>query len=386
MSTIYIHWPFCLSKCYYCDFNSVAIEKRNCNAMRYLPLYKNVLNAFRKDFYKGESITSIYFGGGTPSLLPVEFVIQLLSYIQNTFNLSTDIEVTLEANPKTINRQKALGFRTAGINRLSIGVQSLIDTDLRMLGRIHSAYDALMCVYDMHSVFDNISIDLIYNRPGQKINDWEVELNNALELPIQHVSLYELIIENDTYMKRLINKGFLQAPSMDATFFEKTLKITKKHKFDMYEVSNFAKNSNYNSKLSNSITYSRHNLSYWNYEDYYGIGAGAHSRVHNTSGKKCAISQIDDINAWCKWANAPTFNTEELSNEDIYLERLLMGLRTKFGVDYSDFDMQTLRRHQFHKKVKFLQYNNYATNNDECLILTREGLQRMNLVLKYLTI
>lgn len=179
MSTIYIHWPFCLSKCYYCDFNSIKCSG-NINFKKWLYLYKKVLEKFKQDFYKSEDITSIYFGGGTPSLLPEWFVADLIEEINNSFNLMPGSEITLEANPKTVNKQSLLNFKKAGINRLSIGVQSIRNEDLKLLGRIHNSQDAKDCVFEAFDVFDNISIDMIYNRPRQNLTDWESELNEVL--------------------------------------------------------------------------------------------------------------------------------------------------------------------------------------------------------------
>ena len=343
--------------------------------MKYLQLYINVLTAFHKQFYKNEDITSIYFGGGTPSLLSVEFIEKILNFINANFNVVSNAEITLEANPKTININKAIGYKSVGINRLSIGVQSLIDVDLRTLGRVHNAHDALMCVYEMSSIFPNVSIDLIYNRPGQTLENWEQELSMALELPIKHISLYELIIEDNTYIKYLIDKGFLEQPSMSEEFLNKTIEITKIRGFEQYEVSNFAIDSTY---------YSRHNLSYWNYKDYYGVGAGAHSRVHNEFNQKCAISQCADINTWCEWAKEPIFEVEVLSDNDVYVERLLMGLRTKFGVNCNNFDVSILLEHDFERKIWYLKQNDYILNRGNYIILTYEGLLRLNSVLRYL--
>lgn len=343
--------------------------------MQYIPLYINVLKALVKEFYNGENITSIYFGGGTPSLLPIEFIDKILTFISSNFKLTSDIEITIEANPKTIDRNKAIGYKSVGINRLSIGVQSLIDADLRILGRIHNAYDAIMCVHDMSGIFSNISIDLIYNRPGQTLENWEEELKSALNLPIKHISLYELIVEDNTYIKYLIDNGFLAQPSKSEEFFNKTIEITNSSGFKQYEVSNFAVDSKY---------YGRHNLSYWNYEDYYGVGAGAHSRVHNEFKQKCAIPQYKSINTWCEWAKKPTFKVEVLSDDEMYTEQLLVGLRTKFGINCSNFNKNTLLKHAFERKVWYLEQNDYILKEGNRLILTHAGLLRLNAVLRYL--
>ncbi len=175
MSTIYVHWPFCLSKCHYCDFNSVACGK-NINFQEWYVLYKNVLLRFKEEFYKNEQITSVYFGGGTPSLLPSWFISDILNEINGNFNLDSNAEITLEANPKTLDKSKAIELKMAGVNRLSIGVQSIIDADLQILGRVHNAEEAKTCIFDLANVFDNLSIDMLYNRPGQSVCSWESEL------------------------------------------------------------------------------------------------------------------------------------------------------------------------------------------------------------------
>ena len=366
MSTIYIHWPYCISKCYYCDFNSIACTQQ-IDYKYYLKLYKNILRKFHFQFYKNEQITSIYFGGGTPSLLSVEFIENILEFINKNFKLAQDIEITLEANPKTIDKEKATKFKNSGINRLSIGMQSLDDASLKTLGRSHNAYDALTCVYDMSTIFSNISIDLIYNRPNQILQEWEIELQQALKLPIQHISMYELIIEENTYMKYLIDNGILQAPSDSSKFYEKTVQIAELNKFEQYEVSNYAKN-----KL-----YSKHNLSYWKYDDYYGVGPGSHSRVFQDN-HKIAIEQIANIKEWLIWAQNPTFKTEILSENDEFTERVIMGLRTKFGLNINNIPSNVMKR------VYTLVNTKNAIIKNNYLILTKLGLLRLNLIEKFL--
>ncbi|MBR1944621.1 MAG: radical SAM family heme chaperone HemW [Alphaproteobacteria bacterium] len=375
MSTIYIHWPYCLSKCYYCDFNSIAC-KSNIDYLEYCQLYKNVLNKFIKQFYNNEVITSIYLGGGTPSLVEPIFIDNLLNFIYKEFEISEAIEITIEANPKTIDKYKAKEFKLSGINRISIGVQSIIDEDLRILGRIHNSYDAIKCVYDMSDVFNNISIDMIYNRPGQKIDDWLIELNKVFKLPIQHISMYELIIENNTYIKYLIDNGFIKSPNPNSDFMEKTIQVAKNNGFEMYEISNYVKND---TKL-----YSRHNLSYWNYDRYYGVGAGAHSRVSDGN-NIYAIEQICNINDWMLWAKNPIFNLELLTQDDIYKEQLLMGLRTKFGVDINKLNKNMINKYKLFDKIKVLKHNSYVIDNDSYVILTYSGMLKFNMIVDYLT-
>ncbi|MDR1034819.1 MAG: radical SAM family heme chaperone HemW [Holosporales bacterium] len=369
MSTIYIHWPFCLSKCHYCDFNSVPI-KGSIDFAFWLSLYKLGLLNFLNQFYNNERITSIYFGGGTPSLLPTSFVSSLLSTIYNRCNISENAEITLEANPKTINLWKAKELKSAGINRLSIGVQSIIEDDLRILGRKHSACEAVNCVFEMSRVFSTVSVDLIYNRPGQRLEDWIDELNVALSsLPIQHVSLYELIVENGTLIKKMIDEGILPSPSRESEFIKTTWMIAESCGFHKYEISNFAKPG----------FEGRHNLSYWKYDDFYGIGPGAHSRISRANGRRIALEQASIIDDWINFIKSDlSFEMTELNEEEEFKERLIMGLRAKIGVDLSVSRIDN-------KKIQFLLENSYIMLKEGRVILTDEGLLRLNLVVKYLS-
>jgi len=331
------------------------------------------LSKFKSKFYKGEAITSVYFGGGTPSLLPSWFVSDFLSEVKNNFKLDKDAEITLEANPKTIDKYKALALKNAGVNRLSIGVQSIIDSDLKMLGRIHSAEEAKICVYEMSEVFDNLSIDLIYNRPGQNLFSWQKELREVLNFPITHISLYELIVEEGTKLATMISLGLLPKPSDSSEFFERTIDIAGENGFEMYEVSNFAKDKHYG----------RHNLSYWKYEDYYGIGPGAHSRV-SVNGHKIAVSQISDNSSWLTWADSPVFDEDKLSEDDVFKEKLIMGLRSKCGVNFRDFSTRIKNKYDLEKKIKKLEENLYIMENDGSVVLTCEGIMMLNLIIGYL--
>lgn len=376
MSTVYIHWPFCLSKCHYCDFNSVPCSQK-LDYQRWFKAYKKILRIYKEQYFKGESITSIYFGGGTPSLLPSWFISDLLVEIDNLFQLISSIEITLEANPKTIDKAKALELKTSGVNRLSIGVQSIINSDLKMLGRIHSAEEARDCVLEMAQIFNNLSIDMIYNRPGQNLQNWEKELSEVLQYPINHISLYELIVEPGTKLKEMIDIAILPAPSTSSEFFEKTIKIARNHGFEMYEVSNFAKNKHYG----------RHNISYWRYEDYYGIGPGAHSRC-TVDNHKVAIAQISDNEKWLKWtmgSDNPKFSEEILTEDDEFKERLIMGLRSKFGINLDKIDEHMKVKYGLQNKLQKLQANSYIINKGNDVVLTDNGIMKLNLVIRYLT-
>jgi len=372
VSTIYIHWPFCVSKCYYCDFNSVKCPE-NIDFKKWLCLYKKVLQEFKQEFYRNENITSLYFGGGTPSLLPEWFVNELIEEIKNSFKLIQNAEITLEANPKTVTKQNLLNFKKAGINRLSIGVQSIRDEDLKLLGRIHNTKDAKKCVFETLKIFDNVSIDMIYNRPNQNLEDWEHELKEVLNWPINHASIYELIIENNTKLKYMIDKGNVPFPDKSDIFFEKTIEIAEREGFEMYEVSNFAKHQKYG----------KHNLSYWNYEDYYGIGPGSHSRV-TLNNKKIAIAQISNNSEWLKWAENPKLELEILSEDEIFEEKCIMSLRSKFGLCLDKISEKIKIKYDLQNKVEKLIQNLYIIKERDKIILTKEGIKRLNLVIEFL--
>ena len=393
MSTIYVHWPFCLSKCHYCDFNSVACGK-NINFQEWYVLYKNVLLKFKEEFYKNEQITSVYFGGGTPSLLSSWFISDILNEINGNFNLDSNAEITLEANPKTLDKSKAIELKMAGVNRLSIGVQSIIDADLQILGRVHNAEEAKTCIFDLANVFDNLSIDMLYNRPGQSVCSWESELTEVLKFPINHVSLYELIVEDNTKLKWMIESGMLQRPSESSEFFERTMEITEMNGFDMYEVSNFAKISQdaniarYNNQFYHEtpaeLPYGKHNISYWKYEDYYAIGPGSHSRV-SIDEQKIAIEQISDNSKWIEWAKDPIFEKEFLSEDDEFKERLIMGLRSKCGINTKGLNENIKNKYGLKNKIKNLEKNSYIIVDEGLVALTRNGIMRLNLIIQYLT-
>lgn len=368
MATIYIHWPFCVSKCSYCDFNSFAITEK-INFELWLKKYKRILSKFNSF----EKITSIYFGGGTPSLLPAFFVENILKFIRENFHVVEYAEITIEANPGTISIEKAGHFKKAGINRLSIGVQSIYEDGLKMLGRIsHSAEQAVGCVKEMSSVFDNISVDFIYNRPFQRAMDWKKELLETLDVlgnSIKHISCYELIVEEGTKLSKEILSGNLKKPEETDKFFDITYDILSKNGFEMYEVSNYAK-PGYEG---------RHNLSYWKYEDYYGVGPGSHSRITENL-KKIAIEQEKNPKRWLNCPQTHQFQKEILTDTDILQEKIIMGLRAKCGVNAEDL----CEIPNINKKLSNLLDNLYIIYEDGRVIMTYEGLKRLNLIIRYI--
>ena len=321
---IYLHWPFCEAKCPYCDFNSFVAQTIDHD--RWTQAYLSELRRYRDE--TGPLIlSSVFFGGGTPSLMQPGAVGAILDEIARLWPQANDVEITLEANPSSVEAGKFQDFRTTGINRVSLGVQALKDADLRRLGRLHSVSEAL----DAHEIarthFDRVSFDLIYARQDQSLSDWEAELSRALELGPDHLSLYQLTIEDGTAFGDRFAAGKLRGlPDEDlgADMYDATQALCESAGLRAYEVSNHARPG----------AESRHNLIYWKAGDYLGIGPGAHGRV-TVDGMRFAT---DTHLAPGKWLNkAETGRGEDsreaLSQDDQLKELLLMGLRIIDGVD-----------------------------------------------------
>ena len=271
---VYVHWPFCLSKCPYCDFNS-HVRGAAIDEARYLAAFRAEI-AHRASLAPGRVVRSVFFGGGTPSLMRPQTVQGVIDAISSAWRLEPDAEITLEANPTSVEAGRFRGYRAAGVNRLSIGVQALSDADLKALGRKHTVAEALAAVKLAASLFPRFSFDLIYGRPGQGEADWRDELARALDHVGDHVSLYQLTIEPDTIFERLRDAGKLELPDEDLSLalFETTRELTHARGLPAYEVSNHARPGGE----------SRHNLMYWRYGEYAGVGPGAHGRLVTREG------------------------------------------------------------------------------------------------------
>lgn len=330
----YVHWPFCVSKCPYCDFNSHV--RASLPESRYLAALIQEI-AYEKQqleiFSQGQSyeITSIFFGGGTPSLMKPETVASILEAIKANFTLSQGCEITLEANPSSAELQKFKAFRQAGINRLSLGVQALDDKILSFLGRPHNKQDACQALEMARSSFDRISFDLIYGIYGQSLGEWETMLDQALSLADDHLSLYQLTLEPGTHFMTRATQGekLILDEDQGAIAYQTTHDLLTQRGLFGYEVSNFAKLG----------AESRHNLAYWQYQDYIGVGAGAHSRIWRSTSNH-AISRIRLPESWIgaiesKGAKAGISEDISLTNENCWLECLMMGLRLKTGIPES---------------------------------------------------
>lgn len=321
---LYIHWPFCEAKCPYCDFNSHV--SRNIVHQDWLACYRRELARVARET-PGRILNSIYFGGGTPSLMLPSTVGAIIAEAVGYWTPANDIEITLEANPGSIEAQKFSDFRGAGVNRVSMGMQAMNDVDLRRLGRIHTVAEAEAALAIAQKNFDRVSFDLIYARQNQSLSDWEDELNLALTFGTDHLSLYQLTIESgtafgDRYMAGKL-KG-LPKDDLSADMYDLTQEVCNAHGLPRYEVSNHARPG----------LESRHNLIYWNYGDYIGLGPGAHGRV-TLDGQKYATETYRNPAEWLSKVKGGSGEKprESLPSKDQANEYLMMGLRVKEGID-----------------------------------------------------
>ncbi|MEK4034069.1 radical SAM family heme chaperone HemW [Methylocystis sp. IM3] len=322
---VYVHWPFCLSKCPYCDFNS-HVRRGDVDEDRFVEAFAVEL-AHRASLAPGREVRSIFFGGGTPSLMSPSTVEAILAQIASHWTLARDVEITLEANPTSVEASRFKGFKAAGINRVSLGLQALNDIDLKGLGRQHSVAEALMAVDIANSVFDRTSFDLIYGRSGQTPAAWRKELDLALARAPEHVSLYQLTIEPDTMFERMVNTGKMTIPDAETqrALWDVTQEITARHGLPAYEVSNHARPG----------AECRHNLVYWRYGEYAGVGPGAHGRIVTSRGRRAmACERHPEMWLTCVETEGHGLVEDELLNaEQEGDEFLLMGLRLREGID-----------------------------------------------------
>lgn len=330
---VYVHWPFCLSKCPYCDFNS-HVRRAPVDEARYVEAFKVEL-AHRAKLTRGRTVGSIFFGGGTPSLMKPQTVEAILQAIADNWTIEKGAEITLEANPSSVEAERFRGYRAVGVNRVSLGVQALDDSDLRMLGRLHSAEEAMTALKVATSTFERVSFDLIYGRPAQSIERWRAELGQALALAPEHMSLYQLTIEPDTMFERLERAGKLVMPSLDIQrdLWDVTQNMMGKAGMPAYEISNHAREG----------AESRHNLVYWRYGEYVGVGPGAHGRVMDRDGRRAQATEKHP-EMWLTCVETEGHGLVEddaLSIEEQGDEFLLMGLRLTEGIDPGRFHLLT---------------------------------------------
>jgi putative oxygen-independent coproporphyrinogen III oxidase len=322
---VYLHWPFCLSKCPYCDFNS-HVRHAAIDEARFARAFAAEIAATAARV-PGRTVSTIFFGGGTPSLMQPATVVAILDAIARHWTIAPDVEVTLEANPTSVEAGRFRGYRAAGINRVSLGVQALDDTALKELGRMHSAAEALAAVALARTIFARYSFDLIYARPGQTPQAWAAELERAIAEAGEHLSLYQLTIEQDTPFASLHATGKLAVPDDDTAraLYDTTQAVCARAGLPAYEISNHARPS----------AECRHNLVYWRGHEYAGIGPGAHGRL-DINGERRATATEKRPESWLMRVEARGHGLvadEALTREQIADEFLLMGLRLAEGID-----------------------------------------------------
>lgn len=325
---LYIHWPFCKSKCPYCDFNSHV--RSHIDESAWDQAYEIELTRIRK-LTGPRGLTSIFFGGGTPSLMSPNLVARIIETATKLWQSEPDIEITLEANPTSIEVDKFRAISQAGVNRISIGVQSFNPEDLRFLGREHSSEDAKKAIHIAQKHFKRVSFDLIYARPTQTMEAWEKELEEALSFGTDHLSLYQLTIEQGTaFANKYARREFvLPEENLATDLYQQTIGTLAKSGLDIYEISNFARKGQE----------SKHNLAYWTYQDYGGVGPGAHGRLTLKDGTKVATKQFKAPETWLSRVQ-DSQGTEEsliLSTTEQATEQLMMGLRL-----FQSFDLTQL--------------------------------------------
>jgi oxygen-independent coproporphyrinogen-3 oxidase len=372
---LYVHWPFCLSKCPYCDFNSHVRTRIDQAAWRQALLRE-------LDHYAAETggrrLTSIFFGGGTPSLMEPATVAAIIERAAQRWRFANDIEITLEANPTSVEAAGFAALRDAGVNRVSLGVQALNDADLRFLGRRHSAAEARAAIATARRHFRRYSFDLIYARPGQTTAGWRAELAAALDLAGDHLSVYQLTIEPETAFGAAFRRGELQVPDADsaAALYELTQDVLGAAGLPAYEISNHARPG----------AGCRHNLTYWRYGDYVGIGPGAHGRL-TLDGEKVATRQHRAPEAWLAAVDArghATRQRDPITPEERLQELLMMGLRTVEGVGRARLLAECGRAIEDaldRRTLKRLVAGGFLALDESGLRATAAGRQRLNAVL-----
>ena len=363
MSGIYIHIPFCKKACFYCDFHFTVSFK----------IKEKIITAIcqelttRKDFFDPkETINSIYFGGGTPSVLSIKEIDEILGAVYSHYNVEKNAEITFECNPDDLTQDYLRELKFVGINRLSIGVQSFNDEHLKWMNRSHDASQSKKSIeYAAEAGFNNITLDLIYGLPQLSNKEWSANLNEALSLPINHLSAYSLTMEENTPYIKLVNQGKYKKPSdgISSNHYQILVQQTTDLGWEHYEVSSFCKPGNY----------SKHNSSYWSGDKYIGVGPSAHSydgnsRHWNVSNNKSYLECISTKKRY--------FESEELTVSNQVNEYLLTGLRTKWGVDVEllsnkyDYNIMSL----FEKEIKYWILLNWMEMKDSNMKLTNKGM------------
>ena len=370
---VYVHWPFCLSKCPYCDFNS-HVRRGGIDEARYLGAILAELR-HRAALTQGRQVRSIFFGGGTPSLMAPETVAAIIASIGKLWKLDPRAEITLEANPTSVEAGRFRGYRQAGVNRVSLGVQALNDSDLKTLGRMHNVQEAMRALDIAAATFERASFDLIYARPGQTPQAWARELAEALARAPEHLSLYQLTIEPDTMFEQLYRAGRLKIPKADVArdLWDVTQELTDKAGMPAYEISNHARPG----------CESRHNLIYWRYGEYVGVGPGAHGRIVVAKGGRRAQATEPHPEMWLtcvETEGSGLVEDEPLSREAQGDEFLLMGLRLTEGIDPARFQALTGKKFEASRVADLIANGMVEYTRQGRIRVTSEGFPVLDAV------
>ncbi len=362
MSGIYIHIPFCRQRCYYCDFYTTTQTKRKPELIA--AINKEIVE--RKLWLNNDEVSTIYFGGGTPSLLSIDEINQIIESIYSNFKVVEKPEITLEANPDDLTNKQIALIKSTPVNRLSMGIQSFHNSELEMMNRRHNVDQVYTSIKDSQDAgFDNISVDLIYGLPQSTIENWEYNLEQVKQLNIQHLSAYHLTFEKGTVFDVKRSKGELFSVKEEESIrqFKALIKWASANNFVHYEISNFGKEG----------YFSNHNTSYWMQQRYLGVGPAAHSynidtRAWNVANLSVYINKIT--------AGENAYETEQLSDTDKHNEFLITSLRTRWGINLQEFEEQfgeSLKKNLITKAKPFLQTQKLY-EKENCLILTDEGV------------
>ncbi len=369
---LYLHWPFCAAKCPYCDFNSHVSSEIDQNA--WLRAYISEIDRYA-DITGPRVLNSVFFGGGTPSLMNPDLVAGIIEHIRKRWPMANDAEITLEANPTSVEAGRFVGFRDAGVSRISMGIQALNDPDLKRLGRMHTAAEAMQAFDIARKTFDRVSFDLIYARQDQTLDQWRAELTRALDMAIDHLSLYQLTIEDGTaFGARHAAGGLRGLPTDDlaSDMYFVTQELCDAAGMSAYEVSNHAKTG----------SESRHNLIYWRYGDFVGIGPGAHGRL-TLDGVKLSTQCVKSPTQWLENPSNSELPRAQISAPDQASEMLMMGLRLREGIDMDRF-AQLAGRPLSTKTIADLSEMGMLKRNDNRLCATDAGRVVLNAVLREL--
>ena len=372
MLGLYIHIPFCVEKCFYCDFNSYKIQNKN-EKKEYIKNLKKEINLYKEEF-KDKYFDTIFLGGGTPSILESEELEGIFNEIYKNFSILKDAEITIECNPGTLTKKKLQTMKKCGVNRLSIGLQTTQNKNLKYIGRIHT-YEIFEKNYKeaLEVGFENINIDLMYSLPNQSFDEYKESLDKVIKLSPTHISSYSLILEENTKLHKMYeNKEFeLNSDELDIKIYDYTIDKLKENGYNHYEISNYSKN-NYECK---------HNIIYWKCENYLGLGAGASGYINNIRYKN--VDSINDYNSLLKNNQKPIEEINKLTSKDKIEEAIIMNLRMTEGIDILEFNKKydINFKEKYNKILEKLKYENLIIEKNNRVFFTRRGRQISNTVL-----